>query len=403
MNKHRKAAAAAGIILVLGLGIILGMFFWNENRKEPESRQEQLESEHTPETVKDAVSEEEPESLEEEIQVQSEGAGDASITPEEEPPVTDVNTVTPVTMAFTGDIYLSHYVLERYDAEGIHGVISEYLLTEMKEADITMVNQEFPFSTRGTMEEDKQYTFRVDPDYISSFTDMGIDLVTIANNHTLDYGMEALEDTFETLDRAGILYVGGGTTKERAMQPAYIEAGGRKIGFLAASRVIPDPMWNIENRQPGIFCTYDGTALNAAIEEAKTRCDYVVVYVHWGVERENEPQEYQRTLARQYIDAGADLVIGSHPHVLQGIEFYNGKPVVYSLGNFIFNQEIPDTLLLKVTLEEDGNPRLTLVPVTAAGAFTREMEMVEAAGLLDYVEQISFSVEIDEDGTVRSR
>lgn len=305
-----------------------------------------------------------------------------------------------VTMVFSGDILLSSYVLNNYDNNGMSGMISEELSAEMQKADITMANQEFPFSARGTQAQDKQFTFRVDPSYVKILQGMGIDIVTLANNHALDYGTEALSDTFQTLDGAGIAYVGAGDSKERAARAYVTEMGGRIFGFLAASRVIPEVGWNIDNRQPGLLCTYDSAALCQAIRKAKETCDYVAVYVHWGIERENMPQDYQRQLGKAYIDAGADIVIGSHPHVLQGIEYYNGKPIVYSLGNYIFNREIGSTLLLKAIVSPENETTLQLIPAYAAGAKTQKMDEIKGAELYKFMEEISYGISVKEDGTV---
>ena len=113
----------------------------------------------------------------------------------------------PVTLVFTGDVLLSDYVLNNYNSKGIAGVVSPDVLTELTQADLTVINNEFPFSTRGTKAPDKQFTFRVDPSYVSVLTDMGVDIAGLANNHVLDYGSDALLDTFETLDNAGIDYI----------------------------------------------------------------------------------------------------------------------------------------------------------------------------------------------------
>lgn len=308
-----------------------------------------------------------------------------------------------VTLVFAGDIYLSSYVQNNYNSNGIYGVVSELLLTEMQQADIAMGNQEFPFSVGGTKAPDKQFNFRVDPMYTKILTEMGIDVVGLANNHALDYGTEALNDTFTALETAGIAYVGAGADLTRAMQPCIIQAGQRSFGFLAASRVIPEVGWNVENQQPGMLCTYDSTLLCQAIQEAKKQCDFLTVYVHWGIEKSNTPEEYQKQLAYKYIDAGADLVIGSHPHVLQGIEYYNGKPIVYSLGNYIFNQEIISTVLLKVRVSLQNEAILKIIPAYASGAKTQWMDSEAEAELYQQIEEISFGVMVDADGTVRSR
>lgn len=304
------------------------------------------------------------------------------------------------TIIFAGDVLLSDYVLENYKNQGIGGVVNDTLLSQLQSADITVVNEEFPFGTTGTKAEDKQFTFRVNPSYITVLQEMGVDAVTLANNHVLDFGEEALLETMETLDSAGILYAGAGDSVERAKQVQKMEVNGKTYGMLAASRVIPVTSWNVENHTPGVFCTYDVTALVKEIQQAKKECDYLAVYVHWGVERNNQPEDYQRNLAKQYIDAGADVVIGSHPHVLQGIEFYQGKPIFYSLGNFIFNQSIDKTMAVKLEIPEEGEPMIRLLPASAQNARTGILEDTGAEELYRYVESISEGVSVDENGVV---
>lgn len=318
----------------------------------------------------------------------------------EEPDTEAVIENDPVTLLFAGDVLLSDYVLNNYNSNGIDGVLSPDLLNELQNADITVINNEFPFSTRGTQAPDKQFTFRVDPKYVSVLTDMGVDIATIANNHVLDYGPDALQDTFDTLDEAGIDYMGAGTDLARASALITKKAGGKTFGFLAASRVIPVVSWDVQNSSPGVFTTYDPSRLIAAIEAARESCDYLTVFVHWGIEREEYPQDYQVSMAKQYIDAGADLVIGSHPHVLQGISYYKDKPVFYSLGNFIFNREIPKTAAVKVTIDGENEPTIRLIAGTASNARTIACEGTQKSDIYDYLESISTGISIDEDGVL---
>lgn len=311
----------------------------------------------------------------------------------------DEPAIKDVTMFFTGDVMIQRCT-DIYDAQGINGIVSEYIEQEMVSADMTMINNEFPFSNRGSQHPDKQFTFRVDPKYVSMLQDMGVDVASLANNHALDFGTEALLDSFTTLEEAGIPYVGAGETKERAEEAIFIEAGDRTIGVLSASRVIPVVEWNIETRQPGLFCTYDSTRLVQRIKEVEQQCDYVVVFVHWGIERKALPEEYQHNLAKQYIDAGADLVIGNHAHVPQGIEYYKGVPIVYCMGNFIFNPDMVDTYALKAVWDAEGNTSLQVIPVDTENYYTSELEGEEAQAFYDYLEGISFGVSIDENGFV---
>ena len=304
------------------------------------------------------------------------------------------------TIVFAGDVLIAAAMEQYFDTEGVDRIVSEELLTEMRNADICMVNNEFQFSNRGTPMEDKEYTFQTDPKYVQILLDMGVDIVSLANNHSLDFGTEALQDTFATLDEAGILYAGAGDTKERAEQLQVIEVNGQKIGFLAATRVIPVSEWNIEYGQPGLFAAYDDTRLVECIREAKEECDFLAVYVHWGIEREAYPQEYQTDIAKNCFAAGADLVIGAHPHVLQGIEFIEGKPVFYSLGNYVFSQTIAKTALVKVEIWPDGKVSYRLIPAYAEGGKTQLFKGEEAEELFQYMNEISTGTIVDEQGNV---
>ena len=320
-------------------------------------------------------------------------------------PAAETESEDPIVhMLFSGDVYFSSHVLAAYDnAGGIHGVLDDAYRDEIARADLYMANQEFPFSDRGTPAPDKQFTFRIPPERVSMMHELGIDIVTIANNHTLDYGEDALVDTCTTLENAGILYVGAGANMDRAKQLETIEVRGRTIGFLAASRVYPDTSWVANSKKPGMVSGYDPSILLTEIEAAGEYCDYLVVYMHWGIERDEKPQEYQRTLGKQLIDAGADLVIGSHPHVLQGIEYYQGKPIVYSLGNFIFGSSIPKTALLRADVDlEQNQVNLSLVPGTSGAGYTKELtDPQKISEFYQYMQGISFGVTIDENGVVQ--
>lgn len=309
---------------------------------------------------------------------------------------------------FAGDILFSDHVLNAYsNAGGVSGILDEGFRSEADEADYFVANEEFPFSSRGTAAPDKQYTFRLPEEKVSIMNELGVDLVTLANNHALDFGTDALLDTCSTLDQAGILHVGAGANSEEARKPEIVEINGIRVGFIGASRVIPVSSWTAGANSPGMLTAYDDTLLRRTIEETRPLCDYLIVYLHWGVERAEMPVEHQTALGRRCIDSGADLVIGSHPHVLQGLEYYNGKPIVYSLGNFIFGSSIPKTMLAELTLEytdeETGTPTpsLRLIPGTSSAGFTRRLtDPGETNSFYEYIESISFDVSIDENGLV---
>lgn len=390
MKKHITVTIILMLIVTL---VLAGFFQWRSSMEEENSSTDTqthtLESETTKET-----GQQEP------VTVQA--TADVLETEKSTEAVAN-QTDNAVSMIFTGDVLFANSFSTSYSNGEITKVVSQDLLQELNQADITMVNEEFPFSTRGTKMENKQYTFRAEPANVKALQEMGVDIVSLANNHILDYGKDALEDTFTTLDGAGILYAGAGTSAERAKACQTIMVSGTKIGFLAASRVIPEGNWNVDDSTPGVFTTYDGTALCKAVTDAKKVCDYVVVFVHWGVEQEAYPEDYQKNLAKQYVDAGADLVIGSHTHCLQGIEYYNGKPIYYSLGNFVFGSDISQSMAVKITLGTDKKATCQLIPVYAAGGCTMKMGESGASSLYRYMEGISNGIHITEDGTVQAQ
>lgn len=329
----------------------------------------------------------------------SDGANDTNLEAVWEETKEDEDTS--IRMVFVGDVYIGNYVSSVYDVNGVNGVLSEYLLEKFQTANLAMVNQEFPFSTRGEPMANKQYTFRVDPSKVQLFTEMGVDIVSMANNHTLDYGTDALLDSMDTLTQAGITYVGVGSNLTEAKTTRYFEINGKSIAILSASRVIPVSEWGATATKPGLFTTYDPTALIEEIKVAREQADAVIVYLHWGLERKEYPESYQRTMGKQFIDAGADVVIGSHPHVLQGFEYYNGKLIAYSLGNFIFSQTINQTAMLTVELNEENQFEFSVIPCSTANGKTSELtDPAQIRQVYEYLSSISEGARIAEDGII---
>ncbi len=309
----------------------------------------------------------------------------------------DDTTPEPV-LSFAGDMLFTENTLSRYHQQGISSMFSEELLSAMTDADLFMVNEEFPFSTRGEAAEDKQFTFRVDPSYVRIFQEIGVDVATVANNHALDFGVNAFTDSLDTLDQAGIARVGGGRTLSEAKAPVICTVGDSTVGILGASRVIPVSSWAAGNARPGMFTAYDQAPLLNEISDLSSQCDYTVVYLHWGIEKDEYPQEYQRKLAYACIDAGADLVVGSHPHVLQGFETYKGKLIAYSLGNFLFSNSTNPTVLLQVHIKEDGTLAASLIPCTRVNG--QIQKNTAPAALFSHLTELSYGVQVtaDSDG-----
>jgi hypothetical protein len=311
----------------------------------------------------------------------------------------------PIILAFAGDVNLDENCQPAAQYDKHHGHItacfSKSLLSQMKSADVMMLNNEFSYSLRGTKASNKSFTFRAKPSRAEILKKMNVDLVSLANNHTLDYGQDALLDTFDALENTGIDYVGAGRNLKRAKAAIYKTVNGKKIAYLAASRVVFSTDWYASANRPGMLGTYDSSMLVQSIKEARKKSDYVIVFVHWGVERKASPEEYQRNLAKEYINAGADAVIGSHPHVLQGFEYYHGKPIAYSLGNYWFNGSHARTGLLKLYLDTNQTIRMQILPAMQQNTRTNLIQGKKGrSSYFDYMKGISFGVAIDKNGFI---
>ncbi|MCL1828542.1 MAG: CapA family protein [Oscillospiraceae bacterium] len=312
-----------------------------------------------------------------------------------------------IVLSFGGDINLVEdgYVVPvlRAAANGLPDVLAGGLLERMRAADVLLLNNEFAFTTGGTALPGKEYVFRADPKNAEILVEMGADVVFLANNHVFDFGREGLSDTLKTLDDAGIARIGAGENIHEAAAPAYFIVKGRKIAYIGAGCIERYGIFTpgATENSPGIFRADEKNArlLSAVISEAVSKSDFTVVNIHWGVESTSVTEPYQRELGRICIDAGADAVIGNHPHVLQGAEFHKGKPIVYSTGNFWFSRTQTYSCLLELVLSgEDVTVRL--VPCETGGGITKLTSGETAERINKYYENISFNVAVDADGTI---
>lgn len=315
-----------------------------------------------------------------------------------------------VTLSFGGDILFDagYSVMARLlqRPSGIYDCISEGLLSEMHAADILMLNNEFPYSDRGTPTPNKQFTFRARPDSVNLLGDMGVDIVSLANNHAYDYGETALLDTLDTLGEAGMPYVGAGRNLEEAAKPVYFIVNDIKIAYVSATQIErldnPDTKGATETAA-GVFRCLNPDKLLEIIREAEENSDFVVVYIHWGTENTVEPDWAQLDQAPKIAEAGADLIIGDHPHCLQPIQYVKGVPVVYSLGNFWFNSKTLDTCLVKATLDENGLKSLQFIPAQQKDCTTSLLSDAERERVLSYMRSISPGIHIDEEGYITEK
>ncbi|WDF49521.1 CapA family protein [Paenibacillus sp. KACC 21273] len=306
-----------------------------------------------------------------------------------------------VTLNFGGDVMFSGKVGEKLAKAG-YDYPYQYVKGSFTSDDLTVVNLETPVTDSNTTAADKTYAFKSSPQALPHMAQAGIDAVNLANNHILDQGITGLTDTITQLDQSGIAYVGAGKDSARAYQPVYFDRKGIKIALLGFSRVIPETSWNAGKNQAGVATAYDATAAQAAIREAKSKADLVVVVAHWGIERSDTLADHQSDLAHTFVDAGADLVIGGHPHVLQGLEHYKGKWIAYSTGNFIFTRSLVektwDTGVFQAKCTVNGDCSMQVIPYTAELGQPVPMTSDKAQALLKRLQTLSSSIAFDTKG-----
>jgi poly-gamma-glutamate synthesis protein (capsule biosynthesis protein) len=231
-------------------------------------------------------------------------------------------------------------------------------------ADVVIGNLECPISVRGKAVENKKFTLRAGSIAAKALKTAGFRVVTLANNHAMDFGPQALKDTLASLDENGILYTGAGMDLDDARSPALLKIKGKTLAFLAYSLTFPLEFF-ASMKRPGTGPGY-AEFVKEDIERVRPVADIVVVYFHWGAELMTAAKDYQIALGRQAVDWGADVVLGAHPHVLQELEVYKGRLIAYSLGNFVFGSEsnrTNDSMILLLTFKGKGLARVEAVPL----------------------------------------
>ena len=278
--------------------------------------------------------------------------------------------VRPLVLAAVGDVNLGDRTADTIAAYG-----ADYPWTSvapiLRRADIAVANLECAVSTRG-LAVAKEYTFRGTPAALRALPRAGLDAITVANNHSLDFGRDAFLDTLRTAREAGLAVVGGGLDLPSARRPALFATGGLRIALLGYSDVRPlgfDAGPSLAGAAPAF-----PELIDADVRGARRRADLVVVYFHWGAELATTPDSRQRSLAETALAAGAMVVLGSHPHVLQPVERSPRRLVAWSLGNFVFPAASAGTTvtgILQIRLARDGVRGARLVPARIEGVRPR--------------------------------
>jgi poly-gamma-glutamate synthesis protein (capsule biosynthesis protein) len=276
--------------------------------------------------------------------------------------------VRPLVLAAVGDVTPGETVSDRIEASAAEDPWTS-VAPVLRRADIAVANLEGVVSSGGTPVPGKKYHLRGGPVLLArAAREAGIDVLTVANNHSLDYGPSGFLDTLAAARHAGIATIGGGRDLAAARRPVLVDAGGLRVALLGYSDVRPLG-FTAGTDVPGT-APADPALIAEDIARARQRADVVVVYFHWGIELQTQPDARQRDLAQSALAAGADVVLGSHPHVLQPVERSGRHVVAWSLGNFVFPANSPGTTksgILLVSLGAHGVRAARLLPATIHG------------------------------------
>ena len=305
----------------------------------------------------------------------------------------------PVILTAVGDFMLSRAVAPLIHAHG-----PDFLLAGVQDdlrGDIIFGNLESPIGVKGRPLPDKGIWFRAPPEAVSVLERAGVTAVTVANNHILDYDTENFLETLELLDSAGIRHAGGGRTLTEARRPTVVSAGGVRVAIVAASAFADlyysenySRRYTASDTLPGIV-PLRPDYLAEDIKAARELADVVLVTFHWGIEYQNYPTPEMVQLAHHAIDQGADLVLGHHPHAIQGFDLYRGKFIAYSMGNFIMDDQSlgrlqQESMILHIALRPDGVQSVAVTPVLAERIGRPvSVQGAEAAALMEKYRRIS--------------
>lgn len=276
-----------------------------------------------------------------------------------------------ISVVVVGDMMFGPDVSKIVDREGSTVPFAD-TIEYLKNADVTFGLLEGGIGTSGEAVENLEHSFRSKPSAARGLANAGFDIVSIATPHIMDYGEPGFLDTMEYLSWYGLKYVGGGKNVEEARKPVVLSAGNKKVAFLAYHRGKQfDPLFAGSNK-PGPALSIYGE-LEKDVAAAKEQADFVIASIHWGIPMQKLEglTSHQKLYAQKLIDSGADVVLGQWLHTLQGIEIYKGKPVAYSLGDFIYGtyaKETPVGFILKFVFSSDEILRMEIIPLATSDA-----------------------------------
>lgn len=317
---------------------------------------------------------------------------------------------TDIVMDFTGDINLDPQwgnVKEMLEnGESITDCLTDGLVNELKSADLTMINNEFAYANEGTPLEGKKFTFKANENSTQMLKEIGVDIVSLANNHVFDYGEEGLKSTFAALKDAKIPYIGAGNNLDEAGKIVYFVINGKKIAYTAGTQIERTTHYTkaATENSAGVMKCLNPKQYCKVIEEAKENADFVIAFVHWGTEGREYYEQDQINLAKAFVKSGANAIIGGHTHCLQGVSYIEDVPIFYSMGNFWFDWSVNNskaTGVAQITLHEDGSFDCRFLPCYYSKFKTQLItDDVKKDFLLKDLYRKSEGIQIDSDGYI---
>lgn len=290
-------------------------------------------------------------------------------------------------------------MLEREN--GIWDCVSDDIFKILQADDITMLNHEFTLTESDDAVQDKGYNFKASTSDVDIWRPFDVDLMALANNHVFDYKEQGLLDTIQTLKEAGYTVLGAGKNLDEASGIQYVVMNGRKLAFINASEIERTQNFTqaASQTQAGVFKCLNQELLIQQINKAEKNADYVIVYIHWGFEGGLTPDARMVSLATEMVNAGADTIIGGHPHRLQGVDFIDDVPVAYSIGNFWFSSGSLYTTIAQIQINGKGELSLSMLPCVQRNMTTSLItDAKEKEAFYQYLADISFDVGIDPSG-----
>ncbi|MBE5927165.1 MAG: CapA family protein [Lachnospiraceae bacterium] len=308
-------------------------------------------------------------------------------TEKETEPYVDIN------MLFAGNVSLQAEAIESIPSEN---VITEELSATIKNSDFSMFNLQTAIASNTDLDFGNTSTNYIDTSNKDYIKNLGFSGAALANNYILECGMGTVNSTRLALDSINMFHTGMGSDLSEAKKPIITEINGKKISIISTTRSYPDESWEASNKNifidediSGVFTCKDTDNITELILEQKDSCDFVIVYMNCGNENTEELDNYQQYLAHTLVDAGANLIIGCSPNMVQGIEYYNNVPIIYSLGTFLTSESDTTSALLSVIISEDNKATCTLLPCTLEDSSVATLDDEQKTDFYDRINELS--------------